>query len=94
MTPRSTLLDPHPDFEFVLAPADTGPSVFEQLRARLNWTQTDLAAWFGVTKLTIGRWERGQQEPPALHARVALMILGVADPRALLRMLGPKGYQP
>ncbi len=67
-------------------------SLFRQVRERLGWSQPDLAAWFGVTKVTILRWEQGQQAPPELHARVAQLILDAPDPTTLLTLLGPAGY--
>jgi DNA-binding transcriptional regulator YiaG len=67
----------------------SGP--FTDLRARLAWSQAQLAAWYGVSTLTLNRWENGAQEPPALHERVARLITSVADPTPLLRLLGPQG---
>lgn len=32
-------------------------------RERRKWTQQDLADKLGITKLTVGRWERGEAEP-------------------------------
>lgn len=66
------------------------PAAFAQLRARLGWTQTQLGAWFGVTELTMNRWEGGHTAPPALTLRIAVLIASVDDPHSLLRMLGPR----
>ncbi len=34
------------------------------VRVRRDWTQMQLALALGVTVRTIGRWERGDTEPP------------------------------
>lgn len=65
-------------------------NVISLLRTRLGWTQAQLGYWFGVNNLTIQRWERGHQAPPALHARIAWVLLEAKDPAPLLRSLGPE----
>lgn len=42
-----------------------------RLRARLGWSQADLAAHVGVTWAAVSAWERGKSQPGP-HARAAL----------------------
>lgn len=49
-------------------------SRLRQMRKRLGKTQADLAEDLGVTRITIGRWEAGAEDPPRL-VRLALAAL-------------------
>ena len=45
------------------------------LRVRLDRTQAQMAALVGVTKLTWGRWERGEFSPlPVYRRKLAKLI--------------------
>src|SRR3954466_6102995 len=45
-----------------------------RLRIEHNWRQQDIADQLGTTVTTIGRWERGHQQPSAYY-RVKLCTL-------------------
>jgi DNA-binding transcriptional regulator YiaG len=49
------------------------PSQVRSLRNRLGWTQSRFAGAMQVTRLTVGRWERG--ECPVSGPAVVLMRL-------------------
>lgn len=66
------------------------PTAIAQLRSKLGWTQVQLAAWYGVTELTLMRWEHGATTPTALALRVARLLMDANDPTPLLRFLGPE----
>jgi len=45
------------------------------LRAKLHRTQAQMAALVGVSKLTWGRWERGESSPlPVYRKKLAKLI--------------------
>ncbi len=71
----------------------TEPSVIALLRTHIGWTQVQLAYWFGVSELTLSRWENGYQTPPELHARVARLILNAKNPATLIKQLGPEAWR-
>ena len=43
---------------------------FSAHRKRLKATQTELAAAFGVHRVTVARWETGRETVPAAYARL------------------------
>jgi len=47
----------------------------KDLRSKLHRTQAEMAALFGVTKLTWGRWERGEFTPlPVYRKKLAKLL--------------------
>lgn len=51
-----------------------------QLRREYGWTQQQLAAAVGVDVRSVGRWERGENRPPADHlARMMALLRGSLD---------------
>jgi len=48
------------------------------LRAKLHRTQAEMAALFGVTKLTWGRWERGEFTPLPVYRKKLAKLLAFA----------------
>lgn len=42
------------------------PSAIIKLRAKLNYSQTDLANNLGVSFSTVNRWEKGYREPTVI----------------------------
>jgi len=42
------------------------PSAIKILRAKLNISQTELAAMLGVSFTSINRWEKGHHEPTVI----------------------------
>lgn len=59
------------------------PEQIRETRALLRWRQEDLAAYMGVAKMTITRWEAGS--PVARYIRTALHEL-YADARETRRL--------
>ena len=52
------------------------------LRGRLGMTQTQFAAYLGVSFATVNRWENGRGHPNPITLRLALLISMVEDWRA------------
>lgn len=48
------------------------------LRVRLDRTQAQMAALVGVTKLTWGRWERGEFSPLPVYRRKLAKLIAFA----------------
>ena len=48
------------------------------LRAKLHRTQAQMAALVGVTKLTWGRWERGECSPLPVYRRKLVKLIAFA----------------
>ena len=42
------------------------PSAIRRLRAKLNISQTELAAMLGVSFTSVNRWEKGHHEPTVI----------------------------
>jgi DNA-binding transcriptional regulator YiaG len=42
------------------------PSAIRRLRAKLNISQTELAAMLGVSFTSVNRWEKGHNEPTVI----------------------------
>ncbi len=42
------------------------PSAIKRLRAKLNISQTELAAMLGVSFTSVNRWEKGHHEPTVI----------------------------
>ena len=42
------------------------PSAIRRLRAKLNISQTELAAILGVSFTSVNRWEKGQHQPTVI----------------------------
>ncbi len=42
------------------------PSAIRRLRAKLNISQTELAAILGVSFTSVNRWEKGHHEPTVI----------------------------
>lgn len=42
------------------------PSAIRRLRAKLNVSQTELAAMLGVSFTSVNRWEKGHHEPTVI----------------------------
>ena len=52
---------------------------FRNVRARLDWTQEDLAHWGGVSRRTLIRFENGQQPIPEIWARALNLFEGLPE---------------
>jgi len=46
-------------------------------RARLGWTQTDLAGAVGVHQVTVALWEGGRQLPTRVNVELLAEALGI-----------------
>jgi DNA-binding transcriptional regulator YiaG len=46
------------------------PADLKILRTRLNLTQSEFAAWLGVTRNTVARWEMGMHPISAIAVRL------------------------
>lgn len=42
------------------------PSAIRKLRAKLNISQTELAAFLGVSFTSVNRWEKGHHQPTVI----------------------------
>ncbi len=73
------------------SPSTSSNDQLRQERIRRNWRQQDLADHLGTTVVTVGRWERGSQQPSA-YFRIKLCALFCKSAEEL--GLVPKGLQP
>ena len=54
-------------------PEKLTPEMLRRFRHHLNCTQAEIAALLGITMMTWGRWERGEEQPA--HAPMLLYAL-------------------
>ena len=62
------------------------PTDIAATRRRLGLSQTEFAAWFGISPGTLRNWEQGRRVPEG-PARVLLRVIE-RDPEAVRRALG------
>ena len=67
-----------------------GPRVLSTIRRRLGLSQTELAAWFGISPGTLRNWEQGRRVPDG-PARVLLRVIE-RDPEAEWRAIGERRH--
>jgi hypothetical protein len=77
--------------QFSIDMAEPDPqTILPALRVKFGLSDIQLAEWFGVTRMTVYRWENGLRKTPLLYLWVAQGLLSARDPRPILRLLGPK----